>query len=54
MALLMFALAAVVLFYWLYGVSQPFINKPEVFRGVSGGLWILGVAIAFAALAILL
>lgn len=44
-------LAAVLVFgYWLFGASQPFANKPEVFRGVTGGIWILGLALLLGVL----
>ena len=48
MSFLLWLLAAGLLFYWLYGLSQPLQNKPEILRGPLRGLGFLAMAILLA------
>jgi hypothetical protein len=38
MNILFFVLAILVFLYWLFGMSQPISNKPEILRGPLGGI----------------
>lgn len=53
MAFLLWLLAGLVFLYWLYGLSQPLSNKPQILRGPRGGLGVLGTAILLAILGII-
>jgi hypothetical protein len=54
MSILFWLLAGIVFLFWLFGLSQPLANKPEILRGPLGGLGGLALVIVLAIIAVLI
>ena len=54
MNMILFLLAAPILFYWFWGTRQSVVNRPEILRGPLASLGILALGILLAALGFLL
>ncbi len=54
MSILLWLLAGIVFLYWLFGLSQPVHNKPQILRSALGGLGVLATAILLAIIALVL
>ena len=54
MNIIFFVIAAIVLIYWIRGVTTERINTPEILRSLFGKLMILGIGIIFIILGIII
>ena len=54
MNIIFFIIAAIVLIYWIRGVTTNYINTPQIFYTLFGKLMILGIGIIFIILGIII
>ncbi len=54
MNIILFIIAAVILIYWIRGVSTDRLNTPEILRSLFGKLLILGIGIIFIILGLII
>lgn len=54
MNIIFFIIAAIVLIYWIRGVTTERIDTPEILRSLFGKLIVLGIGIIFIILGIII